>query len=195
VPVKRDAQDPKARILAAALEVFGTKGYLGGSLREVATLSGYSRAGLLHHFPSKEAILLALLDDRDAKLDLPSKGEEGLGLFDLLTAGARRTPEILANRTLVQLAHALTAEASDPNHPAHDWVANRQAALREHFAKAIDRSKDMGELSPDVDSEALAVALLGMAEGVEGQWLVNPAVDVLKTHATLRAVLDSLRLK
>ena len=49
----------------AAVEVFATVGYNKGSLREVADRVGMSQAGLLHHFPSKEHLLEAVLTWRD----------------------------------------------------------------------------------------------------------------------------------
>jgi hypothetical protein len=46
-------------------DVFSTSGYRAGSLKDVAVKVGLSQAGLLHHFPSKEALLEALLTLRD----------------------------------------------------------------------------------------------------------------------------------
>jgi hypothetical protein len=46
---------PQERILRAAKQVFAARGYRGGSLNDVAALAGYTRAGLRHHYPSKEA--------------------------------------------------------------------------------------------------------------------------------------------
>lgn len=53
------AVDP---VLAAALDVFVETGYHGSSIREVAERAGLSVAGIYHHYPSKQAMLAAIMD-------------------------------------------------------------------------------------------------------------------------------------
>src|SRR3954467_6925269 len=52
------------RLLDAAREVFGRRGYGSASLEEIAEEAGFSRGALYHHFDSKEALFLDLLDER-----------------------------------------------------------------------------------------------------------------------------------
>src|SRR4051794_13431713 len=54
-------------ILDQATALFGEAGYRGTSLREIAARCGLSHPGLLHHFPTKESLLLAVLEHRDAE--------------------------------------------------------------------------------------------------------------------------------
>src|SRR3954449_3709684 len=54
-------------ILDTALEVFAQQGFRGASLREIAERVGLSQAGVLHHFDSKEALLAAVLEQRDSQ--------------------------------------------------------------------------------------------------------------------------------
>ncbi|WP_216901636.1 TetR family transcriptional regulator [Nocardia alni] len=54
--------DSRARILAAALDMFGEHGYNQVSVRELANLVGLTKTAVLYHFPSKRDILLALLE-------------------------------------------------------------------------------------------------------------------------------------
>jgi AcrR family transcriptional regulator len=56
------AADTRQRILAAALDLFGEQGYAGTSVRDISERLGVTKAALYYHFPSKEAILDALLD-------------------------------------------------------------------------------------------------------------------------------------
>ena len=70
---KRPAGDPtrspterRQAILAAAHAVFAAHGYRGGSLQDVADRVGMSQTSLLHYFPSKSELLLAVLNWRDS---------------------------------------------------------------------------------------------------------------------------------
>ena len=67
---ERERAQTRARILGAASSVFTERGYRGATLDAIARAAELSRAGLLHHFASKEELLLALLDARDAELGL-----------------------------------------------------------------------------------------------------------------------------
>jgi len=51
----------RAQILAVAALLFAREGYHGASMASLAQLVGVSKAGLYHHFPTKEAILAELL--------------------------------------------------------------------------------------------------------------------------------------
>lgn len=52
----------REQILDAALRLFGQRGYEGTSMSEIAQTLGMSKAGLYHHFRTKDDILHALLD-------------------------------------------------------------------------------------------------------------------------------------
>ena len=56
--VRRD--QAKRRLLDAALDVFGEKGFSESSLEEVAQRAGVSRGLIYHHFGSKDSLLLEL---------------------------------------------------------------------------------------------------------------------------------------
>jgi AcrR family transcriptional regulator len=186
------ARDPRQRILDAAKDVFAENGYRGGSLNEVAKRAGYTRAGLLHHFPSKEAMLLALLDQRDERLHAFDDGDEDAAWHGMMHSMPDLVATIIEDRVLVQLGHVLTTEASDPRHPAHDWAASRHRELRRRSAVAISHSIARGDLPADTDADALAAVLLGAVEGVEGQWLVDPEVDPVACAREIIRLVDAL---
>ena len=55
----------KQEILDSALVAFGQKGFYKATLADVASAAGITAAGLLHHFKTKEALLVELLEQRD----------------------------------------------------------------------------------------------------------------------------------
>jgi AcrR family transcriptional regulator len=65
----QDFSPPALRpALAAALACFMENGYHGTTIRQVATRAGLSVPGLYHHFPSKQALLVALDDEAMSEL-------------------------------------------------------------------------------------------------------------------------------
>jgi AcrR family transcriptional regulator len=56
------AEDRRAAILDAALEVFSRRGYNGASIDEIATAAGISKALIYEHFPSKKDLHVSLLE-------------------------------------------------------------------------------------------------------------------------------------
>jgi AcrR family transcriptional regulator len=58
----------RERILAAALEVFAGKGYHRASVDDIVRASRTSKGAVYHHFATKEAVFLALVDEFAARL-------------------------------------------------------------------------------------------------------------------------------
>ncbi|OUS97090.1 TetR/AcrR family transcriptional regulator [Rhodococcus sp. NCIMB 12038] len=60
---RRPGQTTPEEILDAAGELFTTKGFAATSTRLIAEMVGIRQASLYHHFPNKEEILAALLEE------------------------------------------------------------------------------------------------------------------------------------
>ncbi|MDF3304675.1 TetR/AcrR family transcriptional regulator [Rhodococcus koreensis] len=60
---RRPGQTTPEEILDAAGELFTTKGFAATSTRRIAEMVGIRQASLYHHFPNKEEILAALLEE------------------------------------------------------------------------------------------------------------------------------------
>ncbi len=108
----------REEILDQAMAMFGEAGYRGASLRVIANRCGISHPGLLHHFPTKESLLLAVLEHRDAvdgewlEAGRPTGVDRLRRLVDLAALNAQR-------RGIVELFCVLSAEATSADHPAH----------------------------------------------------------------------------
>lgn len=185
----------RTAILDAALEVFAESGYRAGSLREVAERVGMSEAGLLHHFRSKSALLLAVLDHRDdmarrlVDFELPDGVEALRGLVTL----ARYNASIPG---VVELYCTLSAEATSPTHPAHPYFVNRYESVRESVTGSFQRVADAGRLMPGVDPGRAAVATIALMDGLQVQWLLDPeSTDMAEALAeAFRAMISGFDL-
>src|SRR5256885_13080119 len=61
----------RSQILDAALRLFAHRGYGATSVRDIAEDAGLSKGNVYHHFPDKEAIFRALLDQYFQAMSLP----------------------------------------------------------------------------------------------------------------------------
>jgi AcrR family transcriptional regulator len=169
----------RAQIIDGAIELFARIGYRNATVLDVATHVGISRTGLLHHFPSKEALLKAILAKRDRD-DIERFGRTDDPLSDLrnLVSLVRHNASI---PDLVGLFAVLSAEAADPAHPAHDYFIQRYERARAAIRTALVRAFDAHLLKPDVDIEHESRALVALLDGLQIQWLLAPGeVDMAR---------------
>ena len=184
--------ESQRRILEAAMEVFGTKGYTNGSLLEVGQKAGLTRQGILHHFPSKEKLLLAVLEYRDdadvAGLDgqhVPS----GQAFFDHLV----KTTRINTTRPgVLQTYIVLSADSVTDGHPAQQFFRDRYAGLR---TMIVDALRVIVPHAEDKRLHDVASALIGTMDGLQIQWLLDPdAVDMpAAVESSINAAIRSLQ--
>jgi AcrR family transcriptional regulator len=169
----------RATILQAAIPLFAEQGYRGASLASVAGAAGLTQAGLLHHFPSKEDLLLHLLDERDRDDGRRLSGmlaEEGLAFVNVLEALVEHnqtTPE------LVRLFTTLVAEGTSRDHPAHDYFVARYERIRRRVARSLREGQRSGEIREDIDIDAFVPVILAVMDGLQIQWLLNPELDMV----------------
>lgn len=172
----RKGLERREQILRAALEVFGDHGERGASLKEIADRVGMSQAGVLHYFGSREELLVAALEERDAQSGRATAGIASPG--EVLASTAARNAD---HRGLVDLFVTLSAAASDPTHPAHPFFTRRYDELTRSLATGLREAQERGETRTDVRPEQLARMLIALSDGLQVQWLLNPDVEMAET--------------
>ncbi|GAB2709521.1 AcrR family transcriptional regulator [Microbacterium marinum] len=168
----------RSTILATAVEVFGEQGYRGTSLREIARRVGISDAGLLHHFGSKMGLLAATIEARDEMDRERREASEAAGatFVDTMRDQVARNTR---SPGLVALHVVLSAEATDPQHPAHESFRDRYRQIRHQDDESFSRLQADGELRTDLDPERVGQLVTAMMDGLQLQWLLDPdAVDM-----------------
>ena len=161
----------RAEILDQAISLFGEAGYRGASLRELAGRCGLSHTGLLHHFPTKESLLLAVLEHRDeadsARLSGAGTGLAVLrGLVELAALNATRPG-------IVELFAVLSAEATAADHPAHAYFVQRYLTTVRTVERAYEQLRADASLRPGVEPGAAARQLVALMDGLQIQWLLG----------------------
>ena len=186
---RKSTPERRQEIVRAAAKTFGTKGYQKGSLIDIAAQVGMTHAGVLHHFGSKEALLIAVLEYRDEEgLETLSGQKMPLGLD--LFVHLYRTAAVNAQREgLVQTYAAITGESVTEGHPARSFVISRFTALRGLIEDAL-RLVCGSDLPEDICTHA-ATSVIGVMDGIQLQWLLDKeAVDLPEaTRFALEAIL------
>ena len=166
-------------IIEAALAFFGQQGYHGTSMRELARKVGLSQAGLLHHFPTKAALLTAVLESRDTMTgDVALAAAVRSG--DPLAALVAVVEDNAANRELVQMFVVVSAEATDEQHPAHDHFRLRAARVIAMMRAGLHLAVEQGAVRGDLDVEDAARQCQAMMYGLQVQWLFDPTTDMVE---------------
>ena len=178
-------------ILRAASEVFADHGYRGATLALIADRVGMSAPGLLHHFPTKEHLLidlLALRHERDSERVKALASVRGGRILDALLVLAAKNAD---SPGLVRLFTILAAESVDDDHPGHDWFVQRYRRSRGFVAERLSEEQRVGLIRDDVDPDLVAAQILAMFDGLQLQWLLEP--DEVDMVAALDDYLGDLR--
>ncbi len=138
---------------------------------------GFSTAGITHHFGSKDGLLLAVLRYRET-ITTPAD-VVGIGLLDHLRTVVVRNA---ATRGLVQLFVTLSAEATDPDHPAHRHFVDRYTEIVATYAESFAQARRDGDVSDDIEPTAAARDLIAFLDGIQLQWLLTPTFDMVEAY-------------
>jgi AcrR family transcriptional regulator len=164
-------------IINAALEIFGKSGYNGSSVKQVAQAVGMTEAGVLHHFGTKSNLLIEVLsvrDDESSKF-IPLKASNPLdfvsGWINLMAFNVRQPG-------IVDLFTKLSAEATEIDHPAHQYFQGRYRFVSKFCEEYFDLLNAQGHLASSADSRTLSIALVALADGLQLQWLHDREVDI-----------------
>ncbi|KUN28740.1 TetR family transcriptional regulator [Streptomyces antibioticus] len=167
--VRSDAR--RAEIVRAALEVIAERGYRGASLAAVAERVGLTQQGLLHYFPTKDALLVAVLTERDQWDAVPDTQWRVDLLVSLVEYNAMRPG-------IIQTFSALLGESVTEGHPARGYFTERYAKVRENMA-AVLRAEYGDRLPTGLTPERTAPLLVAVMDGLQYQWLLDPeSVDM-----------------
>lgn len=165
-----DLTTTRGRILDAALNVFSRKGYYDTRMDEIVEESDTSKGSIYFHFPNKERLFLALVDQfadllerrvREAIEPLP-KGMKRVRMalqICLETFGKYRRP-----------AKILLVQAVGLGQPFED----KRNSINDRFARLIQvymqEAIEVGDIAP-VDTEVVSVAWMGAIYSLIIRWV------------------------
>ncbi|HEU4362859.1 MAG TPA: helix-turn-helix domain-containing protein [Mycobacterium sp.] len=166
-------EDRRQRILLAAERLLARNGWRSTTLAQIASEAGVSAAGLLHHFASKEQLLHAVLDARDADDD--THADRAGDLIEQIRRVAERferAPELVGMFTV------LLVENIPPDAPLHDRMLERYRNAVAIVADLIRIGQRAGRYRTDFDAATKAVEILAFVNGMEMSWLLDPSIPL-----------------
>ena len=178
-------EDRRQRILQVAERLLARNGWRNTSLAQIAKEAGVTPAGLLHHFESKEQLLNAVLDARDADDEIHADYRSG----DLITELSRVPERFDRAPELVGTFVVLLVENIAPDAPLHDRLHKRYRDAVDIITAIIERGRAGGKYRADLDAAGKAVEILAFISGMETLWLLDRSIPLA---AVFKGYADSL---
>lgn len=181
----------RQQILDTGLNLFAANGYRATSLAAIADAVGLTEAGVLHHFRSKEELVLAVLAHRDvADPDAEAHvAEPGGGLESL-----RRIPALartlLDRPALMRFDSVVQGEGIAEGGPVLVHFRQRMRFIRQALAGMLEEGVRRGEVRQDVDVDGVATEIVAFMDGIQTQWLLDP--EHIDLEAAYRHYVDNL---
>lgn len=190
--MESDPNSTKGRILDAALDIFSRKGFYNTRLDEIVDASHTSKGAIYFHFPNKERLFLALVDQfadllERRVVDAIQNEDKGINRVRIAmvtildTFGRYRRP---AKILLVQ-ASGLGSTFEEKRTEIND----RFAFLIQTY---LDESVEIGDIEP-VDTEVVSIAWMGAIYNVVIRWVNTSEPEPERIlHSLLPILLKSV---
>jgi AcrR family transcriptional regulator len=189
--------DPKRRstILAAAAQVFASKGYAAARIIEVARAAQVGKGTIYEYFPSKEALFFAVFEDMmgGAAAAIAQASETLTGNF---AARLQNLSDHIVSTWLEELhMYALVMEfwSATASSPGRDRFKTSfregYTGLRNMVGELIRKGQASGEVTRDCDVAAVAASLIGTWDALLLQAWLDPDFDALSTSRAFMPVV------
>lgn len=164
-PRGRPGHDRDA-VLRRAIDLFIRRGYDATSVGDLAAELGITKSGIYHHFPSKESILGAALDEALEGLsravasaaDDTRDGSAYVRLRATVESSVRILVAHLPAVTLLLRVHG--------NSPVEQAALARRRRIDEQLARLVRAAAAEGSVRPDIDPELISRLVFGMVNSL-----------------------------
>jgi AcrR family transcriptional regulator len=167
LPVTARGQRTRERILRAAEEVFGDRGFERASVAEIAGRAGVALGTFYIYFPDKKSAFIELVDELGSRLrrDLGEATRDVKGRLAAEREGLRAFfAFVRAHRKL----YRIVPQAEFVDEPTFRRYYERLAS---RYAAGLRQAMTEGEVR-ESDPEILAYALMGMADFLGMRWVL-----------------------
>lgn len=170
-------------ILDAAVDLLAEVGYHGMSLRDVARHVGISHPGVIYHFPSKEALLMSVVQRYETQVGFDLDHLEKLDALPVLDTLLEVTSRLNENPMIIEVECMMMVEASSEIHPAHDHYMRRSERLLSVLKRVWSRLQQDGKVAATEDPTHLAEIQAAVYNGIMIHWLYDREFDAAEELA------------
>lgn len=177
-----DTRSVREKIRDAAVQLFAEMGYHAAPLRDIASLAGIQAASIYYHYPSKQALLVEIMDTHMRQLNT------SLERILALPAGVQeRLYEAIASHIRLHTTYKAEFFIIDTEIRALEGEQREKIlALRDHYEHLLQRllqeGIDQGVLRP-TDVKVTSYAVIAMCTAV-ASWFRSPG------RLTVQQVVD-----
>jgi AcrR family transcriptional regulator len=167
------AEETRAHILDAAVKRFAIAGYDAASVDEICAEAGVSKGAFYHHFPTKQAVFLALMQGWLAMIDMGMEAVRKETVPETLVTMTNLLPGVFAaaeNRLPMFLEFWLQASRDETVWKA---IIAPYRHYQEYFSRLIRDGMEEGSIKP-VDSQVAAQVVVSLAVGLVLQGVLEP---------------------
>ncbi|RXZ68029.1 TetR/AcrR family transcriptional regulator [Agromyces albus] len=182
----------RSQLVSVTIDLVARYGYRGCSLQRIADAAGISKAAVIYHFESKDAVIRAAYDRvieslTESVAESVSSAPDAAGKVDAYVTAL--VGYMSAHPTEVRMIVEARDESNDIGVVRATDAAVRWAAP----ARLIDDARRAGVYPDDADARNLAVILGGAIDGVVAEHLADPDFDLQRAAADILALLHGLR--
>lgn len=187
------SEETRTHILEAALRRFASVGYSAASVDDICAAAGVSKGAFYHHFSSKQALFLELLNEWLDTIDAGFEAARKESVPETLLAFTDTLPGIFAaadGRLPMFLEFWLRASRDEAV-----WQATIAPYERyqHYFTALVEQGQAEGSFRADIDAPSAAKAIVGLAVGLLLQGLLTSEADWQKTaRVSMEVLLNGL---
>ena len=173
--MQKRSLETRQRILSSALECFALHGFNATGVAEICSTASVSKGAFYHHFPSKQAVFLALLQDWLQNIDnqLEASRQRGSLIPQVLQSMSELMSTVFAQaRGHLPMFLEFWAQA---NRDVQVWqtLIDPYRRYQDYFSILIQQGISEGSFKP-VDPDLAARMLVSIALGLLLQSLLDP---------------------
>ncbi len=187
------SEETRTHILEAAIRRFANYGFSAASVDDICAEAGVSKGAFYHHFPSKQALFLELLNEWLDTIDAGLEAARKASVPETLLAFTEILPGIFAaadGRLTMFLEFWLQASRDETV-----WQATIAPYERyqQYFTRLVEQGQAEGSFRAEIDAPSAAKAMVGLAVGLLLQGLLTSAADWQKTaRVSMEILLNGL---